>query len=316
MLENINLQYLLYGLFAVVLLVFLAIDIFIVQQKAKAPSYSSSLKQTGLWFAIAMLFAFVIYYFEGQEKAVKFVSAYLMEWSLSTDNIFVFILILNFFKIKETNYQKILFWGILGAIVFRGIFIGLGTELVDRFHFILYIFGVILIYTGIKMYLEAANTDDEDYNPNDNIVYKWLTKNFRFTNDINLNTYWVFENGKRIFTPLFLVVCLIATTDVVFAIDSIPAVLSISQDKLIVYSSNVFAVMGLRAMFFMLSTIIKKFYYLQHGISFILVFIGIKMLAEMFNFHIGATVSLFVIIGLLAGSMLYSTWVAKGENEV
>jgi tellurite resistance protein TerC len=298
-------------LFVVVMLLVIAIDLFFFQKKNHTPTIKNTLLQTGFWFLMASAFGTFLWWKNGAETGSQFFSGYLMEWSLSADNIFVFILILKFFQMPQSSHQRILFWGILGAIIFRGMFIAAGSAIVSHFHWVLYIFGVILIYTGIKIFLESDEDEDEKYSPNDNFIYKILTKKFSFSQDVSATTFKIVENGKKVFTPLFLVICIIATTDVLFAIDSIPAVFSITQNKLIIYSSNIFAVMGLRSMFFLLSGIVKKFAYLQQGISLILVFIGVKMLLEIFHIEISTLISLTVIISTLLGSILFSLKVKK-----
>ena len=308
-----NTHRLLYAAFGLMLLLVLIFDLGVFQKKQHTPSFKNTLLQIGFWFLMACFFGAVLWRYDGHETALQFFSGYLMEWSLSADNIFVFILILKFFQMPQSSHQRILFWGIIGAIIFRGIFIGLGSALVAQFHWLLYIFSAILIYTGIKIFFE---TDEEkNYSPDKNIIYKWLKKYLPFSDDVSHTAFSIKQNNQRIFTPLFLVVCIIATTDVVFAIDSIPAVFSITQNKLVIYSSNIFAVMGLRAMFFLLSSIIQRFAYLQQGISFILVFIGAKMLLEIFKIHLPSSLSLAIIIATLGGSIFISTLTEKKENK-
>src|SRR5688572_8540053 len=207
----------------------------------------------------------------GRRGAVEYFSAYLTEYALSVDNIFVILLILKYFKVDETYYHKVLFWGILGAIVFRAIFIFVGAYFIHRFHWILYIFGVFLIYSGIKIYFEDG---DEKIEPEKNPILKLCRKYLPITAGDQGGKFFFRENGKFAFTPLFLVIILIETTDVIFAIDSIPAAFAITQNEFLIYTSNIFAVMGLRAMFFLLAGIIDRFYLLQKGLSIILFFIG------------------------------------------
>jgi tellurite resistance protein TerC len=304
----------LYIAFGIVMLVVIIFDLGLFQKKQHIPTFKNTLIQTGFWFMIACLFGIALWKIKGQETGSQFFSGYLMEWSLSADNIFVFILLLKFFQMPETSHQRVLFWGIIGAIVFRIIFISLGSTLVTNFHWILYIFGAILIYTGVKIFLENGDDDEEEesFKPEQNFMYKFMKKYLPFSDNVNETSMWVYENGKRFYTPLFFVICMIATTDVLFSIDSIPAVFSITQDKLVIFSSNIFAVMGLRSMFFLLSNIVKRFDYLQQGISFILIFIGIKMMLELFSdlnwfhVHISTSLSLAIIVIVLGGSILLS----------
>jgi tellurite resistance protein TerC len=309
---SISLDSWLYLGFGAFIIATLILDLGFFQKKQHTPSFKTTLLQTAFWFVLACGFGAMLWLMKGHETSAQFFSGYLMEWSLSADNIFVFILILKFFKMPETSHQRVLFWGILGAIIFRAIFIAAGSALVAQFHWVLYIFGVILIYTGAKIFFDKD--EEENYNPEGNFIYKFLKNKLPFSNDVNHTSFQVVENGKKVYTPLLLVICIIATTDVVFAIDSIPAVFSITQNKLVIYSSNIFAVMGLRSMFFLLSSVIKRFAYLQQGISFILIFIGAKMLLEIFNIQLPTFLSLAIIIAALGGSILFS-FVMEKRNE-
>ena len=294
--------------FAILLIIVILLDLGLFQNRHHIPTFKNTLLQTGFWFTTAVLFGIILWVTQGNETGAQFFSSYLMEWSLSTDNIFVFILILKYFQMPQSLHQRILFWGIIGAIIFRGIFIGLGSVLIEQFHFVLYVFGAILIYTGTKIFFEKEENENENYSPETNIIYRWLKKYLPFSNDVTTTSFRINEHGKKIYTPLFLDIWIIATTDVVFAIDSIPAVFSVTQNKLIIYSSNIFAVMGLRSMFFLLSNIIKRFNYLQQGISIVLIFIGAKMLLEIFNIHITTLLSLMIILMALGIAILYSIY--------
>jgi tellurite resistance protein TerC len=311
----------LYVAFGIILFIVIIFDLGLFQKKQFVPTFQSTIIQTSFWFGIACLFGGALWMINGQETGSQFFSGYLMEWSLSADNIFVFILLLKFFRIPESSHQRVLFWGIIGAIIFRIIFISLGSTLVSNFHWILYIFGTLLIYTGLKIFFENNADDDqeESFKPEHNLIYKTLKKYLPFSDNVHETQLWFTQNGKRIYSPLFFVICMIATTDVLFAIDSIPAVFSITQNKLVIFSSNIFAVMGLRSMFFLLSNIVKRFDYLQQGISFILIFIGIKMMLELFSdlnwfhVHISTSLSLAIIVIVLGGSILLS--LAKENNS-
>ena len=250
---------------------------------------------------------------DGQTLALEYLSAYLMEWSLSIDNIFVFILIFSSFGVKEKHYGRVLLIGILMAIVFRIIFITVGVALVDRFHWVLYIFGVFLVYTGFKMF--TAN-DEEEFDPHETRVYRWMKRVIPLTPHDGGGKYSVIENGKRRYTTLFIVVIMLAAIDLVFALDSIPAVMGISRDKLVIYTSNIFAVLGLRSLFFLLRGAVSKFDYLQQGIAIVLVFIGIKMLGEHWiNQWIDKPTQVFISLGVImaciSGSIFYSIFMNK-----
>lgn len=269
--------------------------------------------QTLLWVTLGLGFGAFVWYEEGRATSIEYISAYLMEWSLSIDNIFVFVLIFNFFKVKESYIPRALLIGILLAIIFRVVFITLGVELVNRFHWMLYIFGGFLIYTGFKMF---TSNQDEEFNPEESKVYLFLKRFFPITMNDGNGKYVIRQHGKPVYTSLFVVVVMLATTDIVFALDSIPAVMGISRNVLVIYTSNIFAVLGLRSLFFLLRGAASKFDYLQQGISIVLVFIGIKMLGEglistVFDKSSQVVVSLFVIIGCISGSILYSIYNKK-----
>lgn len=309
---NINLnQPTLIGIFVGILLLFLIVDLGIFNRHPKRISFKAATWQTIMWVSIATSFGILIWISDGRESAIQFISAYLMEWSLSVDNIFIFLLIFNYFKIEDKHYHRILSYGIIGAILFRGIFITIGVVLIHQFHWILYIFGAILIYTGLKM---LYTKKDQVFNAETNPTFRFLKNRLRFIE--SQDGFLKRIDGKLSFTTLFLVVILIETTDIVFALDSIPAVFAITQDSFIIYTSNIFAVLGLRAMFFLLSGVIDKFRYLQQGISFILVFIGVKMLLEMFDFVLPTSFSLMIIVMFLFLSIVASVvdpWAKRDE---
>ncbi|HEY9489654.1 MAG TPA: TerC/Alx family metal homeostasis membrane protein, partial [Chryseosolibacter sp.] len=274
----------------------------------------SALYQSIFWVVVSTLFGvFILLYDEsGTEGAVQYFSAYLTEYALSVDNIFVILLILKYFKVNESYYHKILFWGILGAIVFRGIFIFVGTLLIEKFHWLLYIFGVLLIYSGIRIYFDEG---DEKIEPEKNPILKFCKKHLPMTNREHGASFVIRENGKLLFTPLFLVIILIETTDLIFAVDSIPAAFAITQNPFLIYTSNIFAVMGLRAMFFLLAGIIDKFYLLQKGLSVILFFIGAKMLLDIWHIEVSVYLSFTVIIVTLTLSIIFSVLIPRKINQ-
>lgn len=301
-----------YLVFGIVLLVAIVLDLGLLSKKSATISLKKALFQTIFWVVLAFAFGVFVWFEKGRTEALEYISAYMMEWSLSIDNIFVFILIFGFFKIKENHEARALLIGILMAIVFRIIFISAGVVLVERFEWILYIFGAFLVYTGIKIF--AVKKQDDDFDPASNPVYKLLNRFLPIVHDDVEGKFIVRRNGKRFFTNLFVIVILLATTDIVFALDSIPAVFAIvaSKEEMIIYTSNIFAVLGLRSLFFLLKGAVNKFEYLQQGIAIVLIFIGLKMLLEKL-IYIPAYISLMVIIICLAGSIVYSIQVAKGE---
>jgi tellurite resistance protein TerC len=306
--NNNDRETILFGVFAFIILLFLVLDLGLFHKQAHKITTKSALYQSIFWVSISTLFGFLIYQWDGADHAVEYFSAYLTEYALSVDNIFVILLILKYFQVQEEYYHRILFWGILGAIVFRGIFIFLGALIIHRFHFVLYAFGVLLIYSGIRIYFEDG---DEKIEPEKNFVMRLCRRYLPITNEVHGGAFVIRQDGKLWFTPLFLVIVLIETTDLLFAVDSIPAAFAITQNEFLVYTSNIFAVMGLRAMFFLLAGIIDKFYLLQKGLSIILFFIGAKMLLEIFDINVGVYTSFSVILATLTLSIVFSVIVPR-----
>lgn len=303
---------LLFGVFGVVIVIFLIVDLGLFHKKHQKVSQREALMQSLFWVAVSVSYGFLIYFYgEGPTASVEFFSAYVTEKALSVDNIFVILLILKYFKVKEEYFHNILFWGILGAIVLRAIFIFVGALLISEFHWILYVFGVFLVYSGIKLFSEE---DDMDIEPEKNPVLRISKKIFPMTSADKGGKFWIRENGKLLFTPLFLVIILIESTDLIFAVDSIPAAFAITQNEFVIYTSNIFAIMGLRAMFFLLANVLEKFYLLQKGLSVVLIFIGAKMLAEIINLHIPIFLSFGVIIGALTLAIVFSLIFPKEET--
>ena len=307
-------EVILFGIFAMIIALFLILDLGLFHKQAHKITTKSALYQSIFWVVVSTLFGvFILLYDEsGTEGAVQYFSAYLTEYALSVDNIFVILLILKYFKVNESYYHKILFWGILGAIVFRGIFIFVGTLLIEKFHWLLYIFGVLLIYSGIRIYFDEG---DEKIEPEKNPILKFCKKHLPMTNREHGASFVIRENGKLLFTPLFLVIILIETTDLIFAVDSIPAAFAITQNPFLIYTSNIFAVMGLRAMFFLLAGIIDKFYLLQKGLSVILFFIGAKMLLDIWHIEVSVYLSFTVIIVTLTLSIIFSVLIPRKINQ-
>jgi len=303
-----------YLVFGIVLILALVFDLGLLSKKGAQITMRKALYQTLFWVSLSLAFFGFLWVEEGSGAAVKYILAYLMEWSLSIDNIFVFILIFTFFKVSESEAGRALLIGILLAIVFRIIFIAIGIELVERFHWVLYIFGAFLVYTGFHLF---SKKDEEEFDPGDNKLYRFITRYFRVYQGKPNGKYFIKQNGKTMLTSLSVVVFILAATDIVFALDSIPVVLGVvkevgkeltDSDTLVIYSSNIFAVLGLRSLFFLMRGAVSKFDYLQQGIAIVLVFIGLKMLVEYFNIHVPIWVSLLVIVTCLGGSIWYSQY--------
>ncbi len=320
-------ELLLFGVFGVIITAFLLVDLGVFNKKNHKISQKEALIQTLFWVSVSVVYGFMIYFYgEGEAATWEFFSAYVTEKALSIDNIFVILLILRYFNVKEEYYHNILFWGILGAIVFRGIFIFAGTLLITQFHWILYIFGAFLIYSGVKIFSEDEEMKIE---PEKNPLVKWAKKVFPLTASDGGGKFMIKENGKRVFTSLFLVIILIESTDLIFAVDSIPAAFAITQNEFVIYTSNIFAVMGLRAMFFLLANVLDKFYLLQKGLSLVLIFIGVKMMLEMEilqqglgwvfgvdHIHIPIFASFGVIMGVLTFSIVFSLLFPKAPEMI
>lgn len=306
---------LLFGIFGVTIILFLVLDLGLFNRTAHKISTRSALYQSIFWVVISTLFGLLVYVYDegGATAAVEYFSAYLTEKALSIDNIFVILLILKYFQVREEYYHKVLFWGIIGAIVFRAIFIFVGALLIHKFHWILYIFGVFLIYSGIRIYFEDG---DEKIEPEKNPILKFCRRYLPLTTGDYQGRFMIRKYNKFMFTPLFLVVVLIETTDLIFAVDSIPAAFAITQNEFLIYTSNIFAVMGLRAMFFLLAGIIDRFYLLQKGLSIILFFIGAKMILEIVDINVNVYVSFAVIIATLTLSIVFSVLVPRKGKPV
>lgn len=320
-------ELILFGVFFAVIIIFLAIDLGIFNKKAHKISPKSALYQSIFWVLVSAAFGYLVYIegpyehvvgdvievLSGADAAVLYFSAYLTEKALSVDNIFVILLILKYFKVQEEYYHKVLFWGIIGAIVFRAVFIFVSAWLIHHLHWILYVFGVFLIYSGIRIYFEDG---DEKMEPEKNPILKFCRKYLPIAAADQGGKFVIRQEGKLMFTPLFLVIVLIETTDLIFAMDSIPAAFAITQNEFLIYTSNIFAVLGLRAMFFLLAGIIDRFYLLQKGLSIILFFIGAKMILEIVDIHINVYLSFAVIIATLTLSIVFSVLVPRKNKAV
>lgn len=293
----------LFVLFGFIIVAFLAIDLGYFNRKSHKVEFKAALIQSLFWIGLAFGFAFLILLFLSREMAAEFMSAYVTEKMLSVDNLFVIMLIFSYFKLEEKYHHRTLFWGIMGAIVFRAIFITAGAYIVHQFYWVLYIFGALLIYTGFKLLKEKK---EEHIDFQHNKVIKLAKKFLPFTANHHGGKFFTKENGKFCFTSLFMIVLLVETTDIIFAVDSIPAVFAISQSFFIVFTSNIFAIMGLRALFFLIESILHRFHHLQKGLAFILFFIGLKMLSDIINIHISSLWSFAIIIFALGLSILLS----------
>ncbi len=305
-----------YSVFGAVIVTALILDLGFLSKKNATISIKQALRQTFLWVLLALGFFVFMWIEEGQKLGLEFLSGYLMEWSLSIDNIFVFILIFDSFKVKEQHTSRVLLIGILAAIIFRVLFITVGVALVAKFAWILYLFGVFLVYTGFKMY--TANSDDH-FDPHESPVYKFLKKFLPLSNSDGDGKFIVKQNGRPVYTSLFVVVVLLAAIDLVFALDSIPAVMGISNSSLVIYTSNIFAILGLRSLFFLLRGAVNEFEHLQQGIAIVLVFIGAKMLGEHYismvlDKNSQVILSLLVIVFCITGSILYSIFTNKQKQ--
>ena len=305
-----------YLVFGIVLLLAIIFDLGLLSRKGHTITIKQALLQTLFWVALGTGFGFFVWFEDGQTMSIEYFSAYFMEKGLGIDNIFVFILIFSYFKVPEKFVNWVLMLGILLAIILRIIFITVGIALIQQFHWILYIFGAFLVYTGIKMFVVK---DDKEFDPHDNMVYRILQKMVPLTKDSSSGKFSVVINGKRHYTMLFVVFIMLAFTDLIFALDSIPAVFAITQNGMLVYTSNIFAVLGLRSLFFALRGAVDKFQYLKEGIAIILIFIGVKMLVDYFGFHLPVIASLLVIVFCFTGSILFSIYKnsreAKKQNQ-
>jgi tellurite resistance protein TerC len=295
--------------FLLFVLLMLALDLGVFHRKSHEVKIKEALIWSAVWISLALLFNVGVYFFMGKEKAIEFLTGYVIEKSLSVDNLFVFIMVFSYFNVATKYQHKVLFWGILGALIMRAIFIFAGVALIQQFHWIIYIFGAFLIFTGIKMLAQK----DEKIEPEKNPLVRLFKRFFPVTDTMHGDRFFVKINAKTVATPLFIVLLIIEFTDLIFAVDSIPAILAISTDTFIIFTSNVFAILGLRALYFALAGIAKLFYYLKYGLSAILVFVGVKMVVAGF-FKIPVMYSLLVIISILTLSILASVIFPRKEK--
>jgi tellurite resistance protein TerC len=287
--------------FGAFVLAMLALDLGVFHRRSHTVGMREALAWSGAWIALALLFNGVVWHRHGGDKGLEFLTGYLVELSLSVDNLFVFLLIFAYFKVPAQYQHKVLFWGILGALLMRAVFIGAGVTLMQRFHWIIYVFGALLVVSGLKMAFEK----DKEVHPEKNPVLKLFRRFMPVTAEYHAGRFFVKPGQAWLATPLFIVLLMLETTDLVFAVDSVPAVLAITTDPFIVYTSNVFAILGLRSMFFALAGVMKMFVYLHYGLAAVLVFVGAKMLLAGF-YKIPTLGSLLVIVGLLTVAVVMS----------
>jgi tellurite resistance protein TerC len=302
-------QLFLWVIFNIFVLGILALDLLVLHRKAHAVSLREALAWSCAWVSLALVFCLGIYFFRGGEKALEFLTGYVIEWSLSVDNLFVFLVIFSYFAVPAIYQHRVLFWGILGALVLRAAFIATGTALLANFHWMIYVFGGFLIFTGIKLLCAGEEQIEPEKNPAVRLVRRFI----KITPTYEGQRFFIRKDAKLWATPLFLVLVVVETTDVIFAVDSIPAIFAITLDPFIVYTSNVFAILGLRALFFLLAGVMEMFRYLRVGLSFVLCFVGAKMLiADFYKIPIG--ISLGVVGGILVLSILASLLKQRKEE--
>jgi tellurite resistance protein TerC len=282
-------------------LAMLALDLGVFHRKAHVVKPKEAGLWVGVWVALAMAFAGGLAIFKDTTTALTFITGYVIEESLSVDNIFVILMIFSYFRVPDKYQHRVLFWGIVGALIMRGAFIGLGTLLLARFHWVIYVFGAMLVITGIRM----AFKQDEEFDGENNAIVRSARRLLPFTARYDGQRFFTLENGRRVATPLFLVLILVEFTDLIFAIDSIPAIFAVTSDPFLVYTSNIFAILGLRSMYFLLADVVHRFHYLKYGLAIILTFVGVKMLIEAW-YNIPIFVSLGVVVGVLGLSVLFS----------
>jgi tellurite resistance protein TerC len=297
--------------FVAFVLAMLSIDLGVFNRTPHVVKAKEALTWTAVWVGLALLFAAGLAVFADHQSALTFLTGYVIEESLSVDNIFVIVLIFQYFAVPAQYQHRVLFWGILGALIMRGIFIGLGAALLARFEWIIYIFGALLVITGIRMALKG----DEEFDGEQNPIVKFVRRILPLTDGYRGKHFVTIDNGRRVFTPLLLVLVLVEATDLIFAVDSIPAIFGITRDPFLVFTSNIFAVLGLRSLFFLLASVVTKFHLLKYGLSFILTFVGAKMLLETW-IHIPILLSLGIVISVLAASIAASlVWPATPVVE-
>lgn len=296
--------------FIVFVIAMLAVDLGIFHRKSHVVSTREALIWSSVWIGFALLFNLGVWKWFGAQRGLEFLTGYLIEKSLSIDNIFVFVVIFGALGVPAIYQHRVLFWGILSALVLRAGMIFGGTALLARFHWLIYVFGAFLVFTGVKLFLQR----DQGLNPKDGSVLRFAKRLIPSTEQYAGDRFFTLENGRRVATPLFMALLLVEATDVVFAVDSIPAIFAVTNDPFIVFTSNIFAILGLRSLFFLLAGIVDKFRYLKVGLAIVLVFVGLKM-ALVDLYKVPPQVSLMVIATVLASSIFLSLWVSKRESR-
>jgi tellurite resistance protein TerC len=282
--------------FVAFVLLMLALDLGVFHRKAHAVKIKEALIWSVVWIGLALAYNAVVYFWRGPTVALEFFTGYLIEKTLSVDNIFVFVLVFSFFKVPEEYQHRVLFWGILGALILRGIFIAAGAALIAQFHWIIYVFGAFLIFTGLRMALQK----EHGVHPENNPLVRLFRRFFSVASEYHGQRFFVRISSRTVATPLFIVLLVVEFTDLIFAVDSIPAIFAVTKDPFIVYTSNVFAILGLRALYFALAGVVGKFHYLKLGLSVVLMFVGIKMVLSDTVFKIHISLSLVIIIAVLS----------------
>jgi tellurite resistance protein TerC len=299
--------------FSLFILFMLSLDLGLFNRKAHAIKYREAVIWSVVWITVALLFAGIVFWYQGTDLGLKFLTGYVIELSLSVDNLFVFLLIFSYFKVPAKVQHRVLYWGVIGALVMRLTMIFVGAALINRFHWIIYIFGAFLVYTGIKMFRQ----EDTDIQPEENPIVRAVTRYIPITRHYEGNHFFTRVNGKLTGTLLLLVLVIVEVTDLVFAVDSIPAIFAITTNTFIVYTSNVFAILGLRSLYFLLAGVVEKFQYLRMGLAIVLTFIGVKMLIEAVHFVIPVKISLVVVATVLLGSVAASIlWPKEAEMDI
>ena len=296
--------------FIVCVLIFLALDLGVFHRRSHVVNFREAMTWTAIWFAVAMLFAAGLNHWKDREHAAEFITGYIIELSLSMDNVFVIALLFAYFRVPAEHQHRVLFWGIMGALIMRGILIAVGATLVLHFHWVLYLFGAFLVFSGVKMFFAG----DGGVEPENNFVLKLTRKFFPVSDAFEGRQFFTILNGTRALTPLTLVLVVVETTDLVFALDSIPAIFAVTQKPFIVFTSNVFAILGLRSLYFVLANAIECFRLLKYGLAIVLVFIGGKMLSEKWV-HISTNVSLVIVAGIILISILLSVLLTRKPSR-
>jgi len=296
--------------FSLFILTMLALDLGLFNRKAHTIRYREAWLWSGIWVTLAMIFAGIVFHYQGSQRGFEFLTGYIIELSLSVDNLFVFLLIFSYFKVPAKFQHRVLFWGVMGALFMRLTMIFVGAALINKFHWIIYIFGGFLVYTGVKMFKD----EEIDIQPEQNPLVRFVTRFLPITRHYEEEKFFTKSNGKRTGTLLLLVLMVVEVTDLVFAVDSIPAIFAITRDTFIVYTSNVFAILGLRSMYFLLAGVVEKFRYLRVGLAIVLTFIGIKMLLGAVGVIISIKISLGVVAFVLVGSVVASLLVAPANE--